>query len=611
MRRILFEFIIVLLLASLCSLVPKAGFAQDSGVFDPTVVVLVGNNNLDAVPLMQIQRMLEHKGLLYVVVENVDELATSLSGCSLVIVLGSTQPVLGPTEPSALAQAVETGLGLIWIGEGLPESLFEIMGLRIQSEQESSQTMNIDYNGQSTMLFNETMVFAQTEGATVEGFFVDSAETYVSPAEFSYKRSVNGLTYYFAYDVCSYWFADPQTPWLRAYRLNLAIENVLSDHVTVRLAPYPNNLQTAFIIRVEDVDPLHTDPEWLNRANNFLEYCVDNNAPLSIGLTPTYIDPEIGLNVSLDAPTAKDLRTWLSKNLLVGGTIIQHGYTHQIGEEKTGMAPEFYNPGTGEWLPLHEQEERIQRGRNQIVQALGFTPRGFEAPHYVANEDTYQALKSLGFDYVSHNTDTAFVDRQGLTGLVNIPETLGYIPLDSSEDIESSIKNNLDALYDIGGVLLVFNHLFDDSALRIGKDLTEYVIAKPNVWKTNTDSMARFWEQRFRAYDMMSVQMGEDLTLTLGPCDRTGLTFTLSNMAAIQSVKINGKAWSTFTENSVILPALPEGSNTIAISFGGQPPNANLSYGLALIAVTTAASFLFTVRAANAGKYKQPKKGST
>ncbi len=591
--RLLAVTIASLLALSFCATTLKVAFAENNLPNNNSVVVILGNSSQDPVPLNQIQRMLEHKGLLYSVAQ--DPTATDFSAYDLIIVLGSTLPTI---EETSIEQAIEGGTGLIWIGQGLPDSLSQTTGVIVQSEQENTQTAYIDYSNQSTMLFNETITLAEPTSATVQGYFLNSDRQTIAPAEFTHKQGASGTTYYFAYDACSYWFADPQTPWLRAYRLNMAIENTLASHPTIRLTPYPNNAQTAFIIRIEDVDPLHTDSEWLNRANNFLQYSAANSIPLSIGLTPTYIDPENSLNISINAITAQNLRTWLSNSILAGGAIIQHGYTHQIGEEKTGIAPEFYNTATDEWLPMDTQQERIREGKIQITQALGFTPKGFEAPHYIGNQDTYQALTSLGFNYVTHNTDTAFTDRQGLNGLVNIPETLGYIPLEATRATEDNIKTNINTLYDMGAVLLVFNHLFDDSALNIGKNLIDYVNAKPNLWKTSTDALAEFWQQRFKAYDTMSITTETDtITVNLGPSSRPGLTLSLDNTAAtIQEVRINNQPWPTFTEKEVILPAIPEENNIIKINLNSPAQNVNLPIGLTLTGVTSVISLFYTIR---------------
>ena len=573
-----------------------------------TIFVVANIDSSDASPLIQVQGMLEHKGLLYQTVDDLQQASTDASKCSLIIVLGSTEPIVGPNETALLMRAVEASAGLIWIGQGLPQSMFDTFGLKVESIEDYSESIvQVDYDNESTLLFNETISKVQSTGAVVQGYFADASDIMIAPAELSHRDSFGGLTYYFAYDVTSWWFADPQMPWLRAYRLDLAIESILSEQFIVRLNAYPDNKQAVFITRIEDVDPLHTNTEWLDRANNYLQYSASKRAPLSVSLIPKYVDPQNNLNIDLDAPSAYALVTWLSNNLQLGGTVVQHGYTHQIGEDKTGVSPEFYNSAEDAWLSFEEQEKIISTGRSLIGQALGFVPKGFESPHYIANDDTYAALKSLGFMYVTQNTNTAFADRQEADGLINIPETLGYIPLNSSEGIASTLETNMDMLYNMGAVMLVFNHLFDDSALVIAKDLLNHALTWQNVWITNTDNLADFWEQRFSAYDGMKIVNDFDgVTVSLGSSNRTGLTITLPAGTQVQSVTINGQTWPVFTQNIVILPALPESSNTVTISLNSEPKNQNQVYGFGLTAITTAASLLLILKA-NRRQFKRAK----
>jgi hypothetical protein len=285
-----------------------------------------------------------------------------------------------------------------------------------------------------------------------------------------------------------------------------------------------------------------------------------------------------------------------------GGTIIEHGYTHQIGGEKTGVAPEFFDESTQTWLSLENQKIRIATGANQIHASLGFEPKGFEAPHYVANSDTYQALSELGFEYVTHNSNTAFFDRFNLKGsMVNVPETLGYIPLDSSEEAEVRIKSNMDYLYNMGALMLYFNHLFDDRMLNAGEDLLNYAIEKGNVWVTNTGSLANFWAQRYHAYKDMTVSTVNNKTviIELGASARAGLTLVIDNAPQIRSVSVNGFAWSVFDGNHVVLPALPNGSNTVVLSFEEDSSNANQLLGYPIIVASVVFSLLIVLKRIN------------
>jgi len=194
------------------------------------------------------------------------------------------------------------------------------LGIIYQSTTEIEQgTTRIKYGDASTQLYSETIELIDPANATIRGYFAENSDQTVGPAELSFKKGTAGLTYYFAYDAFAWWFADEETPWLRAYRVHLAIEDVLSEHLTVRLLPYPRAMQSALITRIEDVDPLHTNLEWLNRGEQFLNYYSDNDAALTVSLTPTYVDPALNLNFGIEEPTAHALKEWLSKVLMRAG----------------------------------------------------------------------------------------------------------------------------------------------------------------------------------------------------------------------------------------------------------------------------------------------------
>ncbi len=563
------------------------------------VAVRIGSD-LDQDSTLQARRLLENKGLLYDVITETNTSRLSTENYGLILVLGSTQPQIS-LDLEDIKNAVERGAGLIWIGQDLPGDLQDLVGVNYKGTTELEQgSARIRYGDASIHLYSETIELVDSTNATTKGYFVDGSNQTVGPAEVSFKKETAGLTYYFAYDAFSWWFADEETPWLRAYRVHLAIEDVLSAHMSVRLLPYPRGMQSAFITRIEDVDPLHTNPEWLNRGEQILDYYSDNNGALTVGLTPTYVDPALGLNFGIEEPTAHALKEWLSKVLMRGGTIVEHGYTHQIGNEKTGVAPEFYDETTQKWLSLENQKLRISTGASQIYETLGFDPKGFEPPHYVANSDTYQALSELGFLYVTQNSNTAFFDRLNLSqGLVNVPETLGYIPIDTAPDIKVRIESNMDYLYNMSGLMLYFNHLFDDQMLQIGKDLFDYVSAKENVWLTNADVLADFWTQRYRAYQDMTTQVQGDknsLTVKLGPSNRAGLTLAIDNAPQIRGVSVNGVQWSVFNSSKVILPVLSENQNTIVIAFEETDTNTNQVFGYPIIILSIIVSSFIVLR---------------
>jgi predicted deacetylase len=489
---------------------------------------------------------------------------------------------------------IEKGTGLIWTGSNLPSSLQSYAGLKLKENSELPVLITeIQYEQGSTKVFNESLIFVTTQGAQVQGYFVDQRKQSIAPAELCFRKEGCGLVYYFAYDVCSWWSADLDMPWLRAYRLDMAIDAVLSDDFWVTLSPYPRNLKSAFVTRIEDVDPLHTSTEWLKRADDFLSYYSSRNFALTIALSPRYIDPEQKLDIELVDDSAANIRSWLSTVILRGGTIVQHGYTHQLGSGKTAVRAEFFDEKNNQWLSLEEQRQNIQNGSTIIEQSLGFTPRGFEAPHYIANNSTYQALDELGFSYTTHNSDTPFLDQYGYGGLVNVPETLGYLPLNADNKVELKITSNMDILYNMSAVMLYFNHLFDDSASQMGRNLLDYATAKSNLWITNTQKLTDFYLQRINAMDKMNVHTETDgIVVELGACNKAGLTLRLNNAPEIKAVTINGQEWSTYNQDYIILPPLTSPSNTITINLQENNENVNLQTGYIALCLSVASAFL-------------------
>ncbi len=561
------------------------------------IAIITGGDLSNDDSLIQVRRMLEHEGLLYKIIPDNNLSSLGVGNYDAIIVLGSSQPYIDLPQNS-VASAVEAGTGLIWIGGELPDSVLSLLGLTADPNiLEVQNARAVRYGDLSTEVFNETLYQVALAGASARGFFVDGSNRILAPAEVSFKRQGSGLTYYFSYDAASWWFSDLNTPWLRAYRLNLALENVLSEHLVLRLASYPRNLRSAFITRVEDVDPIHNSYEWISRANGYLNYYSSRSASVTVSLIPTYMDPSVGLTARIEDDSASPLRTWLSSVLLRGGTIVQQGYTHQYGDQKTGVAPEFFNPDAQIWLPFAEQKNRISKGAEEIHASLGFIPKGFEAPHYLADSDTYAALNALGFDYVTQNSNTPFFDRFGMSGeLVNIPETLGYIPVDAPSNLEGQMKLNMDMLYNMGAVMLFFDHLFDENALRIGENLLNYALTKDGVWLTNTASLANFWIQRMQAYDKMSFTGDSRIEVTLGPSNQAGLTLVFNHDVKIQNLIVNGAEWPIFKDNYALLPVLTESNNKVIIDLSSGGQNQNMTLGLFSILLSVAVSCMLIQR---------------
>ncbi|NLU09355.1 MAG: DUF2334 domain-containing protein [Tepidanaerobacter acetatoxydans] len=121
-----------------------------------------------------------------------------------------------------------------------------------------------------------------------------------------------------------------------------------------------------------------------------------------------------------------------------GGTILLHGYTHQIHEDIPGEGFEFWDgendrpldADMGKWV-----DERINAAINECT-AIGIVPLAFEAPHYAISREGYKNLKMYFSTIVGHlqtsdkgYTTTVYPYRLYDSPLYNrlIPENLGYV----------------------------------------------------------------------------------------------------------------------------------------------------------------------------------------
>lgn len=489
---------------------------------------------------------------------------------------------------------------LLWIGTGIDSMgnvASKIFGVQFKNEDFATNlgVAFATYGTTKTMITNESVTQIGLTGAIIDGYFIDDNSNTLSPAETHLQRGSGKFAYYFAYDVSDWWKADPDLPWSRPAFLVSVIRAALVSGPNVLLRAYPENMDTLYIVRIEDVDSLHTASEWLNRAQQFLQYSTGERIPLAIALIPVYVDPGNGWNIPLNADSAGSLRELLREVVLSGGTIIQHGYTHQYGSLKTGAGTEFLLNGT--WMSYGDQFQRIKQGKDLLDGSLLMKIVAFEAPHYKANNDTLLAISRLGFKYFFDDPNSPFFGFRSLGNgdapLVVFPETLSYVPLNASMNFETWVKASVDQLRGFGGILLQYNHLYDDTAYAIGIDSMNYVMQRGHVWTPTIDAAGRFELDRASSYKKFSVTTGSEATVTLGAVPEYGLTISINGERAIQWVQVNGKQWALFGKDYVILPPLLGNTNTVTVGFdqSGTGQAFPLPFGLIVSAIATAVAY--------------------
>jgi len=558
--------------------------------------------------LTHLSELLGHLGYPYHLIQ-LGSQGLELGRYSLLVIYESGLHRLGENPSSIVSTYAKEGANLLWIGPGVGqidrETLSRVFGLRFisQASAESCRVAFASSGSSNVKIFGETVTNVELTGARAESYFLDSTFRRLFPSETCYPHEGGEIAYFFAYDVSSWWNVDLESPWSRPARLASAIRLMLADTTVVTLRPYPRNLASAFICRIEDVDALHTSSDWLSRASRYLQVHAARNVPLSVALIPVHADPGSGIEIRLSSDSAQPVRDWLYTVIRSRGAIIQHGYTHQHGSQRTGVGTEFLVDGN--WMSYDDQTRRISAGKEEIERALSTKVTAFEAPHYKLNENTLRAIERLGFKCLLDDSNSPFYGfRSSNSGsgepfLVAIPETLSYIPLGSSLSLTDKLKRIIDQLIEFQGILLLYNHLYDDAAFTIGVHAMEYALSKGNIWTPNVNDVGVFALERANAYKRFTVTYDSEITVTLGSCAVRGLTLSVNGQDKISWVKVNGKNWPVFNADYIILPELPDASNTVLIGFKEQPSLQSISaiWGLGLLGVTSCMTFRFARRA--------------
>lgn len=173
-------------------------------------------------------------------------------------------------------------------------------------------------------------------------------------------------------------------------------------------------------VRIEDVNP-ESDPEQLRALTDYL---YSQDVPFQVAVIPVLVDrvPDAdtwyGMSL-LDSPKVVDALQYMQEH---GGTLIQHGTTHQYGAAdnpysgRSGDDYEFYVYGCSvtelppyqwetcaqdSWVrkkhpvpndDIDDHHKRLEHGREIMREAGLGAPTIFETPHYTASVNAYLAM---------------------------------------------------------------------------------------------------------------------------------------------------------------------------------------------------------------------------
>ncbi|MFZ5644510.1 MAG: DUF2334 domain-containing protein [Bacillota bacterium] len=194
------------------------------------------------------------------------------------------------------------------------------------------------------------------------------------------------------------------------------------------------------LLRLEDVGPggLYQSVENLQKLKIVAEYLHQEGIPFHVSLIPRMTVPRKGYDVSItdQTPYAKEFVNTIKYLEGIGGIIGVHGYTHQSGEDASGIGFEFYDKSKNPGVPntLNYSRGRVASAI-ELFERAGIKPAYWETPHYTASMNQYQAFEEqIGLIYEDKYRGANFAkpqtldyDGRGYRGYTTIPTPLGYI----------------------------------------------------------------------------------------------------------------------------------------------------------------------------------------
>jgi cellulose synthase/poly-beta-1,6-N-acetylglucosamine synthase-like glycosyltransferase len=224
----------------------------------------------------------------------------------------------------------------------------------------------------------------------------------------------------------------------------------LDSYTTVFLSVLHNTFghvksQKRVLVRLEDVNA-HTyeNPRKLDQVYQFLK---SRDIPFHIALIPRYKNPPAGIDLDTqDRPRfARLLRRVVGEGL---GTIVLHGYTHQTGNQTSGIGFEFWDSEKSAPL-VHESDDFVIHRATDAQEAMrkARLPVSdvWETPHYalsMADSESLDSVFPLRYEHIPAVGSLPFVAQ--VDGTIYFPENLGFV-IDPTHDIPA-IEENLERL---------------------------------------------------------------------------------------------------------------------------------------------------------------------
>ncbi|MCW2277172.1 polysaccharide deacetylase family protein [Heliophilum fasciatum] len=348
--------------------------------------------------------------------------------------------------PVALLDDLASGSKpLFWLGRNI-EQLGERWGQPWQVRLGQEQAVTLHYRGQRLSLDKPLAIDALT-AFPPEATLWAEATTQEKPLALGLR--LNRLWYFGT--------ADLQD------KASLLIADQLYDF----LGQVPP-VEKSAVIRIEDVHPLRS-PANLRALTDTM---AARRIPFLVTVIPNYVNPATNQRVTMtERPEFIEALRYMEAH---GGSLLVHGYTHQIGDGETGVGFEFWD--TAQEEPVRSQAEpdwawaRLNRTVG-LLQQQGLHPRGVTLPHYAVDQKTYGQIRQnfdlvVGAPQVTERTRQTqkipYLIRQDKHGFRVIPENIGYIDMNLADPIPPMLAAAQENSLVRGCTVSAFYHSFLD-----------------------------------------------------------------------------------------------------------------------------------------------------
>jgi len=182
------------------------------------------------------------------------------------------------------------------------------------------------------------------------------------------------------------------------------------------------------LLRLEDISPIYG--RHIKPLQIVYDYLKGEKIPMHLALIPRFIDKSQNIDIKIG-----DVRNFLNLMLTMNeeglATFIQHGYTHQTGDEVSGDGFEFWDQKNNKPIRNDSRDYVLDRVKQaQLIMAKNGLPIPdiFETPHYSLSDlddETLNAVYPCRYEHIKKTGVLPFTAK--IDGTIYFPENLGYI----------------------------------------------------------------------------------------------------------------------------------------------------------------------------------------